>query len=295
VDIAVTGSHGLIGAALIRSLEADGHHVRRVVRSNAGPGDVAWDIDAGAIDAAALAGVEAVVHLAGEGIGAHRWTDEQKRRILESRSKGTALLAGALAAMTPPPSVLVSASAVGFYGDRGDEILTEDSGSGTGFLVEVCQAWEGATAVAANAGIRVAISRMGIVLDAKGGALAKLLPLFKLGLGGRMGSGRQWWSWIAIDDAVGALRWLLDHDVHGAANLTSPEPVTNATFAKALGRALHRPSFLPTPKLGPALVVGREAAAELFGSQRAVPATLQSAGYQFHYPMLDPALAAVVQ
>jgi uncharacterized protein (TIGR01777 family) len=299
MKVAVTGSSGLIGTALLASLRGDGHEVLPVVRAastsgHAGP-VARWDVDRGEIDAAALEGVDAVVHLAGEGIAEKRWSDEQRRRVLESRSKGTALLAGALAGLTTKPSVLLSGSAVGFYGDRGDEVLTETSPPGTGFLAEVGLAWEAATAPAQDAGIRVAHLRTGIVLDRRGGALAKMLPLFRFGLGGKMGNGRQWWSWITLADEIGAIRFLLDHDVAGAVNLTAPEPATNAELAKAIGRAMHRPSFVPVPKFGPKLLLGRELAdALLFGSQRVIPEVLAAAGYPFLHPRLDEALAAVL-
>jgi uncharacterized protein (TIGR01777 family) len=299
MKVAVTGSSGLIGTALLASLRGDGHEVLPVVRGGSVSGSAGpvarWDVDRGEIDAAALEGVDAVVHLAGEGIAEKRWSDEQRRRVLESRSKGTALLAGALAGLTTKPAVLLSGSAIGFYGDRGDEVLTETSPPGTGFLTEVCLAWEAATAPAQDAGIRVAHLRTGIVLDRKGGALAKMLPLFRFGLGGKMGNGRQWWSWITLADEIGAIRFLLDHDVAGAVNLTAPAPATNAELAKAIGRAMHRPSFLPVPKLGPKLLLGRELAdALLFGSQRVEPEVLSTAGYPFRHPRLDEALAAVL-
>ena len=294
MKVAVTGSSGLIGTALAESLRADGHEVFPVVRSGPKYG-VRWDIERGEIDSAALEGVDAVVHLAGEGIAEKRWTDEQRRRILESRSKGTALLAGALAGLDATPAVLLSGSAIGWYGDRGDEVLNESSAPGDGFLTEVCQAWEAATAPAEDAGIRVAHLRTGLVLDRSGGALAKLVPMFRFGLGGRMGSGEQWWSWITLDDEVGAIRFLLDHDVRGPVNLTAPEPATNATFAKALGNAMHRPSFVPVPAFGPKLLLGRDlATALLFGSQRVMPEVLGAAGYPFRHPRLDEALTAVL-
>ena len=213
----------------------------------------------------------------------------------ESRSKGTVLLAGALAGLTDKPSVLLSGSAIGWYGDRGDEVLTEKSAPGTGFLTEVCQAWEGATAPASDAGIRVAHLRTGLVLDRNGGALAKLVPMFRFGLGGRMGNGKQWWSWITLEDEIGAIRFLLEHDVSGPVNLTAPEPATNAGFAKALGTAMHRPSFLPVPAFGPKLLLGGDlATALLFGSQRVLPNVLADAGYPFTHPHLDEAFKAVL-
>lgn len=295
MDVAITGSHGLIGSALADSLRLDGHRVVRVVRGEAsGPGEVSWDPEAGTIDAAALEGVDAVVHLAGAGIGDHRWTDEHKRRVKESRTKGTATLARALAAMDRKPAALLSGSAIGYYGSRGDEVLTEVSAPGNDFLAEVCVAWEAETAPAADAGIRVVHLRTGLVLDGKGGMMSKMLPLFKLGLGGRMGSGKQWWSWISIDDEVGAIRFLLERDVAGAVNLTTPEPVTNTQFTKALGRVLHRPTPLPVPMFGPALLLGREGAETMIdASQRVQPEKLLAEGYRFRYVHLEDALRAV--
>ena len=296
MDVAVTGSGGLIGRALVRRLQEGGHRVRRVVRSGSeGPDEVRWDPMVGTIDASALAGVDAVVNLGGEGIGDHRWTEAQKRRIRDSRVTGTTVLAEAMAALEPRPSVLLNASAVGYYGDRGDEVLTEASGPGTGFLSEVVQAWEGATRPAAAAGIRTACFRTGIVLAADGGALAKQLPLFRFGLGGRLGSGTQWLPWIALEDEVGAIVHLLTADVEGPVNLAAPDPVTNATFTEVLGRVLGRPSFLAVPAFGPRLLLGRELADELlFSSARMVPEKLRASGYQFALPELEGALRSVL-
>jgi uncharacterized protein len=297
VEIAVTGSGGLIGRALVRRLEEEGHRVRRVVRSGGeGPHEVRWDPLVGTIDSSALAGVDAVVNLAGEGIGDHRWSEAQKRRIRDSRVTGTTVLAEALAALDPRPSVLLNASAVGYYGDRGDEVLTEASGPGSGFLTEVVQAWEGATRAAADAGIRTACFRTGIVLSADGGALAKQLPLFRLGVGGRMGPGTQWLPWIALDDEVGAIVHLLTADVEGAVNLCAPEPVTNATFTQVLGRVLGRPTVVPVPAFGPRLLLGRELADELlFSSARMVPERLSASGYAFRAPELEGALRSILR
>jgi uncharacterized protein (TIGR01777 family) len=300
VRVAVTGSTGLIGTALIASLEADGHEAVRVVRpgSRSGAGStIAWDLVARTIDRDALAGVDAVVHLAGEPIGAKRLSDEQKARILDSRVVGTTVLADALAGLAASgegPKALVSASGVNYYGDRGDEVLTEKSGPGPGsFLTDVCLAWEGATEPASAAGVRTCVVRTGIVLAAKGGALDKMLPLFKLGLGGKFGDGCTWMPWIHVADEVGAIRFLLDTDAaSGAFNLTAPDPVTNAEFTKVLGKALHRPTFLPIPSFGPKLLVGGELAEELlFTSMRAEPAALQAAGYEFRFTDLAEAFA----
>jgi uncharacterized protein (TIGR01777 family) len=293
--IAITGSSGLIGTALRADLEADGHEVVRVVRSGGGPGTVAWDIEAGSIDAAGLEGLDGVVHLAGEGIGEKRWTDEQKRRIRESRTQGTALLTEALAGLAAPPPVLVSGSAIGIYGDRGDEQLTEASPPGTGFLAEVTKDWEAAAAPAEAAGIRVAKVRTGIVLAPHGGVLVRLTKLARFGLLGKLGSGHQWMSWISLADEVGAIRFLLDHDIRGPVNLTAPVPVTNEVLTKALGRVLHRPTFLPVPSFGPKLLVGAELAETLlYEGQRVLPEVLQEAGFEFRHPEIEPTLRAVL-
>jgi uncharacterized protein (TIGR01777 family) len=295
VDVAISGSSGLIGRALVEALAAAGHRPIPLVRRAANDGEIAWDPKAGKIDADALEGVDAVVHLAGAGINDHRWTDAYKGAVLTSRTVPTWFLARTLAGLRRKPTVLVSASAVGYYGDRGDEALDEVSGPGTGFLSEVCVAWEAATAPAAEAGIRVAKIRTGLVLTADGGALKKELPLFKLGAGGRFGSGRQWQSWITLDDEAGAITHLLTHDVAGPVNLTTPNPVTNATFAKTLGAVLHRPAVLPIPAFGPRLVLGRELADNLlFSSQRALPHALQASGYRFAHVDLAEALRSVL-
>jgi hypothetical protein len=289
--IAITGSSGFIGSALVRSLEADGHTAVRVVRRDGVPGSIRWDIDAGEIESAGLEGLDGVVHLAGEGVAERRWTEEQKRRILESRTKGTALLAQALAGLTTKPPVLVSGAGMDFYGDRGDEQLTETSAKGTGFLSDVVAAWEEATAPAAAAGIRVARIRTSMVLDADGGALPRLVALARFGLLGKLGSGKQWMSWISLADEVGAIRFLLDHDVAGPVNLASPGPVTNAVFTKILGRVLHRPAFLRVPTFGPRLLLGRELAqALLFDSKRVAPEVLLDAGYEFEHTELETTL-----
>lgn len=295
--IAITGSSGLIGTALRASLEADGHEVLRVVRSPSGPGTTAWDIDRGAIDASAFEGLDGVVHLAGEGIAEKRWTVEQKRRIRESRTKGTALLAGTLTSLQRKPPVLVSGSGVDFYGDRGDEQLTEASGRGApGFLTDLCVDWEAATAPAAAAGIRVTTIRTTMVLDSDGGALPRMVRIAKLGVLGKIGSGRQWMSWIALTDHVRAIRFLLDNDVSGPVNLSSPGPVTNAVFTKALGRVVHRPTFLPVPSFGPKLLLGSELAETLlFESKRAVPEVLLEHGFEFQHEDVETALQVTLR
>lgn len=297
--VAVTGSTGLIGSALCRSLTADQHEVVRVVRPGSkAPGPtIEWDLERRTLDAGGLVGVDAVVHLAGEPIAAKRWTAEQKQKVLQSRTVSTTLLAEALAGLDGGPKVLVSGSAIGFYGDRGDEELIETSSPQPGlFLSDVCIAWEDAVAPAAAAGVRVCRARTGIVLDRDEGALAKLLPLFKLFLGGKMGNGRQWMSWITLEDEVRALRFLVDTDTaHGPFNLTAPAPATNAQLSKALGAALGRPAVVPVPSFGPKLLLGAELADQLlFASQRVHPAALLAAGFKFHHPELPAALTAVL-
>lgn len=297
MKIAISGSSGLIGSALARSLRLDGHEVLPLVRRPVADGEqaVRWDPAAGTIDAPALDGVDGVVNLSGAGIGDKRWTDEYKREVLESRTRSTDLLARTIAGLERPPTVFVSGSAMGIYGDTGDTAVTEESPVGHDFLADVCTRWETAAGPASDAGIRVTFPRTGIVLSPHGGALAKLLPLFRLGVGGRMGSGRQWWSWISLDDEVGAIRWLLDHDVTGPVNLTAPGPVTNAEMTKVLGRVLHRPTVVPVPSFGPKLLLGGELADSLlFTSQRVLPAVLEAQGYPFAHPTLEGALRALL-
>jgi len=288
----VSGSHGLIGSALVPALAAAGHRVRRLVRRPPGPDEIAWDPDAGTVDAAGLEGADAVVHLAGVGIGDKRWTPEQKRRIRDSRVRGTGALAAALAGLAVPPRVLVSGSAVGYYGDRGDEVLTEESHPGEDWLAEVVRDWEGAAAPAADAGVRVVHTRTGIVLSPAGGALAKQLPLFKLGLGGRLGPRSQWVSWVSIDDEVGAIgHALATESLRGPVNLGAPEPTTAAGMARAIGRALHRPAALPVPAFALGVVVGRQMAREMVrASQRMVPEKLLASGYRFRHPDIGAAM-----
>jgi uncharacterized protein len=297
MDVIVTGSSGLIGSALVPALEAAGHRVRRLVRRAAtGDDEVRWDPAAGTIDTAALGTVDAAIHLAGEGIGERRWTDEQKRRIRDSRTQGTTLLATTLASLEPTPSVLLSGSAVGIYGDGGEQELTESSSRGTGFLADVVADWEASARPAAQAGIRTVLLRSGVVLSPRGGAMKKVLPLFKWGLGGPIGRGNQWLPWIAIDDEVGAILHLLTADVDGPVNLASPNSERYRDYARALGRALHRPALFPTPMLGPRLLLGRELADALLGdSQRVVPARLLESGYQFRHVDIDDAVQSMLR
>lgn len=293
--IAVAGSTGMIGSALLPRLTRDGHEVLRLVRSRpAGRGASFWDPATGVIDADALRGTDVVVNLAGKGIGSGRWTDQRKREILESRTRSTGLLAETMAKLDGGPRTLVSMSGVHWYGvDRGDEVLTEASGPGEGggFMPEVCHAWEAAADPARAAGIRVVHVRGGIVLSPEADALRRLLPLFRLGLGGRFGSGRQWWSWISIDDAVGIIRHAAVYRaVEGPVNATAPTPVTNAEFTTALAATVHRPALVPVPRFGPRLLVGDLADELLYGSHRVLPERALASGYAFRHTQLAPAL-----
>jgi uncharacterized protein (TIGR01777 family) len=296
VRIAITGSRGLIGSMLVPHLRAEGHEVVPIVRGGAEPDSITWDPEEGIIDADALHGVDVVVHLAGAGVGDHRWSASYKRTILSSRVNGTTTLAEALSRLPQPPAVMVSASAVGFYGSRGDEILTEDSGPGAGFLAEVCRQWESATTPAASAGIRVVILRTAVVLSAAGGALKKQLPPFRLGLGARLGGGTQHFSWITRRDVVAAVSFLTQHDaLSGPFNLTSPQPVSNTEFTRELGRALRRPAKLFVPETALRMVVGNEMTAEfLLASQRAMPDRLLAAGFRFADAALPEALVTAL-
>jgi uncharacterized protein len=300
MDIAITGASGLIGSRLVHELTSAGHRVLRLVRPGSaghdttGSDDAVWDPRSGTIDAAALEGIDAVVHLAGEGIADKKWTDEQKDRILGSRTTGTTLLAETLAKLDSPPSVLLSGSAIGYYGDTGNRPTDETGGPGRDFPARVCVAWEAAAEPAVDAGIRVAFLRTGIVLDDRGGALAKQLPFFKAGLGGRSGSGDQYQSWISLRDEVRAIEFLLTAGPSGPVNLTAPAPVTNREFVKTLGKVLGRPTTI-LPMFGPRILYGRELADSLLlTSQRIIPVALQSAGFEFSDPTLDGALRAIL-
>ena len=302
MKIIVTGSTGLVGRAYVRSLLAEGHNVTRLVRGDAqtfrAPGTTAvrWDPEAGTIDGAALEGHDAAVHLAGESVSEGSWTEEKKRRILDSRAKGTRLLAETLAALERKPNVLVSASAIGFYGSRGDETLTESSASGDDFLSEVCREWEKATLPASQDGIRVVNLRIGIVLSDEGGALPKMLTPFKFGAGGKIGSGRQYMSWIDLDDVVGIIKHAVNNEsLRGPVNTVAPRPVTNEQFTKSLGKVLGRPTFFAMPEFAVGLAFGEMGKTLLLGSQRVEPSQLQKSGYQFAYTNLEDSLKHVLK
>lgn len=293
----MTGASGLIGGALRARLHADGHRVRRLVRTEpAGPDEVGWDPAAGHVDAAGLEGVDTVVHLSGRNVGASlRWTERHKQAVYTSRIGTTRVLSETLARLDPRPKVLVCASAVGYYGNRDDEVCVETTGPGRGFLAELVVDWEAASVAAEEAGIRVVHIRSGLVLTREGGLLPTMMLPFRFGLGGRLGSGEQWMSWIAIDDEVGAIVHLLGAEVSGPANLTSPEPVTNAAFTKTLARVLKRPAFLPVPAVTLKLALGAETAHEtVLTSQRALPARLEASGYTFVHRGLEEALRAIL-
>ncbi|HKB06962.1 MAG TPA: TIGR01777 family oxidoreductase [Candidatus Polarisedimenticolia bacterium] len=291
--ILVSGSTGLVGSALVPRLAAGGHTVVRLVRAKAIPGEngIAWNPATGILEAPALEGFDAVIHLAGESIASGRWTHAKKARIRDSRVVGTALLADRIAGLSRPPGVLLCASAIGFYGHRGDETLREDSAPGKDFLGRVCRDWEAAAEPAARKGVRVVRLRFGVILSPLGGALAKMLTPFRLGLGGPIGDGRQYMSWIAIDDAVDSLLHALTAKLSpGPVNIVSPNPATNAEFTQTLGRVLGRPAFMPMPAFAARLAFGEMADALLLSSQRVAPDRLVASGYAFRYPALEPAL-----
>jgi uncharacterized protein len=295
--VAITGSSGLVGTALTDALEANGQLVKRLVRRPVRDqeNEIRWDPEENSIDAAALDGVDAVVHLAGESLAAHRWTAAFKQRIRDSRLRGTQLLSETLARLTTKPTVFISASAVGFYGDRGDEPLDESAGPGSGFLADVCRDWEAATGAARDVGIRVVNLRLGVVLSPKGGALAQMLTPFKLGAGGVIGNGRQYLSWIAIDDLVAAIRFALRNDLlAGPVNAVAPSPVTNREFTTALGRVLGRPTVMSMPAFAARLAFGEMADEMLLSGARVEPRKLTAAGFTFQYPELEPALRSLL-
>jgi len=296
LNILVTGSGGLVGSALMPRLAEQGHCVRPLTRAaNARAGEISWNPPSEGPDPALLEGMDAVIHLAGESI-ASRWTEKKKRTIRESRVRGTGALAASLARMKKPPAVLISASAVGYYGDRGDEILREDSPPGDGFLAEVCRQWETAAEPASQKGIRVVHLRLGVVLSGRGGALGKMLLPFKMGIGGRIGSGRQYMSWIALEDVLQIIQFALTLDsLRGPVNAAAPNPVTNEEFAKTLGRVLNRPTFFSMPAFAARLAFGEMAEAVLLGGARVEPAKLIRSGYSFRYPHLEGALRHLLE
>ena len=289
MKIAVTGSTGLIGSALVQLLTSSGHDVLKLIRPSH------WDPEAGTIHSVLLEGIDAIVHLAGENIAEGRWTSSKKARIRDSRVKGTTLLAEALPKLHRAPHVLVSASAIGYYGDRGNEILREESLPGHGFLADVCRQWEAATDPATKEGIRVVHLRTGLVLSRNGGALPKMLLPFKMGLGGKIGSGNQYWSWISVDDLCAAILHCIQADaLHGPVNAVSPSPVTNLEFTKALGHVLSRPTMFPLPAFAARLVLGEMADALLLGSARVEPAKLLSSQFVFRHKKLEETLRLVL-
>ncbi|MES9505425.1 TIGR01777 family oxidoreductase [Streptomyces sp. NPDC000609] len=294
--IAVSGASGLVGTALVRSLRADGHEVVRLVRRPARSGDeVEWDPRRGYVDVAGLVGCDAVVHLAGAGVGDHRWTEAYKREIRDSRVLGTAAVAEAVASLDVPPKVLLSGSAIGYYGDTGDRAVDEGAPAGEGFLPSVCVEWEAATAAAQQAGVRTVHARTGLVVAREGGAWGRLFPLFRAGLGGRLGSGRQYWSFIALHDEVAALRHILDTEsLVGPVNLTGPDPVTNSEVTAAMGRVLHRPTLFTAPAPALRIALG-EFAQDVLGSQRVLPGRLLDSGFVFAFPGIDAAIRAALR
>ena len=295
MKIAITGASGFLGSHLATALRKQGNDVLALVRHRPGGGEIGWDPGAGSIERGKLEAIDAVIHLAGENI-ATRWTDAALRRIRESRVRGTGLLAATLAGLQQRPRVMISVSAVGIYGDRGDEILTEGSSPGTGFLAEVAQAWEAAAQPARDAGIRVVHPRLGMILGADGGALMKMLPPFRLGLGGKLGSGTQWMSWVALDDVLNAMQLMLHNEpLEGPINLVAPEPVPNHEFTRVLARELHRPALFTVPRAALHVLYGSDMVDQvLLASTRVIPERLAAAGYRFEFPDLPRAMAHIL-
>ncbi len=296
MKIIISGASGLIGKPLVKKLNLAGHEVVQLVRRAPKLNESQWNPATGQIDAAVIDGADAVIHLSGAGIGDRRWTPKYKQELVDSRTKSTALLASTIAKCTKKPSVFLSGSAIGIYGPRGDEQLSEVSTHGSSFLADICKQWEAAAKPSVDAGVRTVFLRTGIVLTPLGGALKKQLPLFKLGLGGKFGNGKQWQSWISLDDELSAIEHLLTANVSGAVNLTAPNPVTSAEFTNSLARVLKRLAILPIPKFGPQLLLGAELAnALLFTGQRVMPVELQKSGFTFQHPTIDVALRALLK
>ena len=289
--IAITGATGMIGSALVGHLKSEGHTVQKLVRRPVVSSDeIAWDPKAGTIDLAALEGVDAIIHLAGANVGDRRWTKRYKAEILNSRLLGTNTIATAVSQIKP--SVFISASAIGWYGETGNRAVTENDRSGDDFLATVCKEWEGAADLAGD--VRTVKLRTGLVLEPTSGALGKMLPLFRFGLGGKLGNGKQWWSWITLHDQIKAICYLLENQIEGAVNLTSPNPATNQEFTSALARAMRRPALFPVPGFALKLVLGGFSS-EILGSKRVIPQKLIDAGFQFDFPHLAPALAELIE
>lgn len=298
MEIAISGSTGLVGSELVKALRAGGHKVRRLVRSEneVGADNILWNPRQGIRDLYRLEGIDALVNLSGENIASGRWTRRRKKELYQSRVESTRLLVDRIGRLQKKPSVFVNASAIGYYGDRGDEILDEKSGPGEGFLAELCQAWESEARRAKDKGMRAVFTRFGVILSAKGGALARMLPIFKLGAAGRVGSGRQWMSWIAIPDAIAAIIHALENsDLQGPVNTVSPNPVQNQQFTKVLGKVLRRPTIFPAPAPALKLTLGQMANELLLSSQRVMPKELERTSFQFGYPELEAALREVLK
>ena len=288
--IAITGASGLIGSALVGHLKSEGHTVQRLVRrATSSPDEISWDPKAGTVDLAALAGVDAVIHLAGAGVGDKRWTSRYKSEILNSRLLGTTTIANAVAAMKP--QVFISASAMGWYGETGNRAVTENDKGGDDFLAVVCREWENAADLAGD--VRTVKLRTGLVLDPTGGALGKMIPLFRFGLGGKLASGKQWWSWITLHDVIRAITFSLENPISGPINLTAPNPATNQEFTSSLARAMHRPALFPVPGIALKIAFGGFSI-EMLGSKKVIPEALLNAGFTFDYPHIGAAIEALV-
>jgi uncharacterized protein (TIGR01777 family) len=296
MKVAITGASGLIGSALVPHLRARGDEVLRLVRRQAtAPDEVSWDPAAGTVDLSALTGIDAVVHLAGAGVGGHRWTDSYKKTILDSRVDSTHTIVRAMTQLDPRPTTLVAGSAIGWYGDTGDRAVDETAPAGTGFLADVVRAWEAAADPARDAGIRVTHARTGLVVAKHGGAWAKLFPIFKLGLGGKLGSGHQYWSWISLRDEIAALTYLLDNpNMSGPVNLTGPEPATNAEVTRAMGAVLGRPTLLPVPAFALKTILG-EFSTEILSSARVIPEVLETSGFTWQDTTVESAIRTALR